>query len=120
MGNTFTRIQNFIYTIFQYKPTDINSPNNIEKKDALLGLYIDINKIIERLILFVNNIAIMEYNINVTPHYQNLVYAKKNWTKYHAILLLHLKKLIPINAIKLINIFCNNSNEYLYWFPLSI
>ena len=120
IANTFTTIQNFIYTIHQYKSTDINLPNNIIKKNATTGLYIEINKLIDRLIFFVNSIAIIEFNINIMPHYNNLIYKKKYWSNKNNILLIHLKKYLPIRIINLIINHCNNFNEYLYWFPLNI
>lgn len=119
-SNMFVQTQNFIYTINQYKSTNQNNPNNVDKNDALLGFFIDINKSIKKLILFVNCIAILDYDKNITPHYGNLIKKTKYWSKKNNVLFTQLAKILPPQAIKLIYNYCNNYNEYLYWFPLSI
>jgi hypothetical protein len=80
IGTTYIKVENFIYTLYQYRGVNINYPNNIEKKGAFIGLYIDINIPINRLLLFVNNIAVLEYNKLVTPHYDNLIYRNIIWS----------------------------------------
>lgn len=109
------------YYISQYQTVSVktNQYYDINLNCKLTGIFVESKYPLRWVKLSTDSNKHMEYDHLMLTLYDTLISKRTLWSKKHSLVFnTILNKIIPLDVIKLIESYCNDNYEYLYWFPV--